>query len=216
MYQRMIVAEQALKNEHYPFQERWVTFKPCVTWLTGQSLPQVIKFNSISSSWLLWCIKCESSQGFCSGWSRSLLWLFGGSRDGRHRSVCCSFWWMSQSSGSHAQCGSALHPGGFGSREVWRAEIGSSPQGQWDDMLCRTHRTVLHCTTLHCAMPDHTMRILILILYYTVHPHLYHTYAFSFTTALLYLFITYLHHTSNYSCNYNRTYTHTIPIICCT
>lgn len=29
MYQRMLTAEQRLKNEHYPFQERWVSCKRC-------------------------------------------------------------------------------------------------------------------------------------------------------------------------------------------
>lgn len=149
MYQRMLTAEQSLKNEHYPYQERWVTITSHVSWyserlrklgiykgyLCFHKLLHLLKLPSLSvNSYVL----RKSLQGVCPCWPRSLLWFFGTSLNewywgARLRETSWSF-------GLHVSCGPALHTGCFRSRAVPGAETVSSPQGQWDcarlNVLC--------------------------------------------------------------------------------
>lgn len=138
MYQRMLTAEQSLKNDHYPFQERWV-MKNSIShvwwWNKCFREPGIYKgcciyLNCLPCPSRVTSVSCESLQGLCSGWPRGLLWFFGTIPVGWYWGTRLR--WPSRSSRSHALCNPTLHTGCFRSRAVPRAETGSSPKGQWD------------------------------------------------------------------------------------
>lgn len=124
MYQRMLTAEQSLRNDYYPFQERWV-LPPEGPLIASEKKRSLTKASGLSP---------KSLQGFCSGWPGRLLRSCRTSPVQRYWDVLLGR--TAGTCGPHALCGPARPPGCVRSGAVPREEAGSSPQGQWGPTFC--------------------------------------------------------------------------------